>query len=475
MVDDSTGPAASAARKKEQRAWVWYDWANSVFPTSVTTVFGSLYLTSVAAEAAKADTARNGTNPCPADSAGNADKLRDCDISMFGLAFPAGSLWGYLLSIATVIQVLIVPLMGAIADRTGNKKPLLAFFAFGGSLATVAMALVSGTNWELGVVLFILGNIGYGTSVVIYYAYIPEIASADERDGLSTKGWAFGYLGGGVALALQLVVYLSHESLGITEGNAAQIAFLISGVWWALFTIIPLRRLRRHVPRTHATVEGSSGAIVPAAFRELRDTLRHARMYPLTLAFLGTYLIYTDGIATVANISAQYGSEELNFSADVLITTILIVQFVAFFGGVLHGRVARHLGAKKTIMISLAVWVVVIGAAYFVQAGQAIQFYLLAGGIGLVLGGTNALSRSLFSQMVPPGKEAQYFSVYEIGERATSWLGPLVFAVTASATGSYRYAIISLVIFFLVGLVLLYFVPVRRAIQAVGNPEPRVL
>ncbi|MDQ3578350.1 MAG: MFS transporter, partial [Actinomycetota bacterium] len=230
-----------------------------------------------------------------------------------------------------------------------------------------------------------------------------------------------------------------------------------------------------HVPRTHAPVEGSSGAIVPAAFRELRDTLRHARMYPLTLAFLGTYLIYTDGIATVANISAQYGSEELNFSADVLITTILIVQFVAFFGGVLHGRVARHLGAKKTIMISLAVWVVVIGAAYFVQAGQAIQFYLLAGGIGLVLGGTNALSRSLFSQMVPPGKEAQYFSVYEIGERATSWLGPLVFAVTASTTGSYRYAIISLVIFFLVGLVLLYFVPVRRAIQAVGNPEPRVL
>jgi UMF1 family MFS transporter len=203
--------------------------------------------------------------------------------------------------------------------------------------------------------------------------------------------------------------------------------------------------------------------------------LKLARAYPLTLAFLGTYLIYTDGIATVANVSAQYGSEELNFEDTVLISTILIVQFVAFVGGVLHGLVARRVGAKRTIMMSLTVWLFVVGAAYFVQAGQALQFYLLAAGIGLVLGGTNALSRSLFSQMVPPGKEAQYFSIYEIGERATSWMGPLLFAAVAGATGSYRPAIISLVVFFFVGLVLMFFVPVRRAIQAVGNPEPAVL
>jgi len=472
IVDDNTATADESARKREQRGWCWYDWANSVFPTSVTTVFGSLYLTSVAASAAIADTGRNGSNPCPADAAGKTDKLKDCDVSLFGLDFAAGSLWGYLLSFATIIQVLIVPLMGAIADRSANKKPMLAFFAFGGSAATIAMALVSGTNWQLGVVLFILGNIGYGTSVVIYYSYIPEIATADERDGLSTRGWAFGYLGSGTALAIQLAIVLSHESLGITEGNAAQIAFVISGIWWALFTLIPLRRLRGHNPNKEGLVEGS---VITAGFRELGATLRHARSFPLTLAFLGTYLIYTDGIATVANVSAQYGSEELKFSSDVLITTILIVQFVAFFGGVLHGMVAKRIGAKKTIMISLAMWVLVVGGAYFVQAGQALQFYLVAGGIGLVLGGTNALSRSLFSQMVPPGKEAQYFAVYEIGERATSWLGPLLFAFMAGATGSYRYAIISLVIFFFVGLILMYFVPVRRAIQAVGNPEPAIL
>ncbi|HEY7592516.1 MAG TPA: MFS transporter [Actinophytocola sp.] len=472
VVGDEEAVGNAPDRRREQRGWVFYDWANSVFPTSVITVFGALYLTAVAAEAAIADTATNGPNPCPEDADGSANKLVNCQIDAFGWHFQAGSLWGYLLAVATVIQVLIVPLMGAIADRTQNKKRMLAIFAFGGAGATALMSLVSGTDWQLGVVLFVLGNIGFGTSVVIYYSFIPDIATADERDALSTRGWAFGYLGSGCALLLQLAIYLAHDSLGLTEGNAAQIAFLMSGLWWAGFTLIPLRRLRNH-QRPHGAEHGTG--VLGGGFRELASTIKLARAYPLTLAFLGTYLIYTDGISTVANVSAQYGSEELHFSDTVLIGTILIVQFVAFFGGVLHGVVARRLGAKRTIMCSLVVWVVVITFAYFVQAGQAIQFYLLAVGIGLVLGGTNALSRSLFSQMVPQGKEAQYFSIYEIGERATSWMGPALFAFMAGATGSYRPAIISLVIFFFVGLVLMFFVPVRRAIQAVGNPEPAVL
>ncbi|HYQ63621.1 MFS transporter [Actinophytocola sp.] len=474
VVDDGQETLPSVPdRKREQRGWVWYDWANSVFPTSVITVFGSLYLTAVAADAAIADKATNGPNPCPSDGDGGTNKLVDCQIGILGLHFQAGSLWGYLLAAATVIQVLVVPLMGAIADRGQHKKRMLAIFAFGGATATALMALVAGTNWQLGVVLFILGNIGYGTSVVIYYSFIPEIATADERDGLSTRGWAFGYLGSGCALLLQLIIYLGRDALGLSEGNAAQIAFLTSGIWWAAFTLIPLRRLKDH-QKAHGHEHGT-GNVILGGFRELRGTVRLARAYPLTLAFLGTYLIYTDGIATVANVSAQYGSEELNFDDTVLISTILIVQFVAFVGGVLHGLVARRFGAKRTIMMSLTVWVVVIAYAYFVQAGQALQFYVLAGGIGLVLGGTNALSRSLFSQMVPAGKEAQYFSIYEIGERATSWMGPLLFAAIAGATGSYRPAIISLVVFFFVGLVLMFFVPVRRAIRAVGNPEPEVL
>jgi len=466
-LDTPVASLPDRARRREQRGWAFYDWANSVFPTSIVTVFLSLYLTSVAENAARADTARNGPDPCP-----GGDTLRDCDISLLGLQFPAGTLWGYLLSASTVLLVLVLPITGAIADRTQNKRRMLAIFAFTGAALTTLLALIAGSNWQLGVLLFTLANASYGASVVIYYSFLSEIATPDERDGLSARAWAFGYLGSGTALALQLALFLAHDAIGLTEGQAVRVCFLMSGVWWAAFTLIPLGRLRRHQP-PHGAERGASA--LTAGFHELAGTLRQARAFPLTLAFLGAYLVYTDGISTVANIAGQYGELELKLPRQVLITTILLVQFVAFFGGVLHGVVARRLGAKRTIMASLLVWILVVGMAFFVREGDRLQFYGVAVGIGIVLGGTNALSRSLFSQMVPPGREAQYFSLYEVGERSTSWLGPLVFAAVGQATGSFRLAIISLVVFFLAGFVLVGLVPVRKAIRAVGNPEPAVL
>ncbi|MFF5990753.1 MFS transporter [Prauserella flavalba] len=472
VTPQGPAPAADAReRKREQRGWYFYDWANSTFYTSVITVFGALYMSSVAADDAKQDLARNGPNPC-VDAQGQENNLQNCDVSLFGLEFPAGSLWGYLLSVATIVQVLILPITGAIADRSQYKKRILGGFALLGATASALLFFVADGRWQLGVALYILGSIGYGASIVTYYSFLPDIATPDERDAVSARGWAFGYLGGGVALALQLAFYLSHESFGISQSTAVRICFLSSGVWWAAFTIIPLRRLReRQAP--HGSERGLG--VVRAGFSELRDTIRAARAFPLTLAFLGAYLIYTDGISTVVTVSAQYGTEELRFSDEVLIATILVIQFVAYFGGMAHGLAARRFGAKKTILGSLVVWIVVIAAAYFVQEGQALQFYAVAVGIGLVLGGTNALSRSLYSQMIPAGKEAQYYSLYEIGERGTSWLGPLLFAGVGHATGSFRYAIIALVIFFVIGFVLVALVPVRRAIAAAGNREPAVL
>ncbi|MEV0054306.1 MFS transporter [Saccharopolyspora shandongensis] len=467
VMDSDLAPDAARRRRREQRGWCWYDWANSVFPTSVTTVFLSLYLTSVATEAAKADVARNGLNACPQNNA-----LVQCDISAFGLVFPAGSLWGYLLSVATVVQVLVLPITGAIADRTQSKRLMLGIFAFGGAAMTALLALVGGQDWQLGVVLFIIANICFGASVVVYYSFLPEIASVDERDDVSTRGWAVGYLGSGAALSMHLVIYLGHDAVGMSTETAVRLIFLSSGVWWAVFTLLPLAALRgQRAPE--GAVRGPSA--VTAGFKQLMTTFREAKHFPLTLAFLGAYWIYTDGISTVTQVSAQYGNLELKLPQDSLIITLLIVQFIAFVGGMLHGVVARRIGAKKTILISLATWLVVLVAAYFVQAGQQMQFYGLAVGIGLVLGGTNALSRSLFSQMVPPGREAEYFSLYEVGERSTSWLGPLVFAGVGQATGSFRLAIVSLVVFFAVGLVLVALVPVRRAIEAVGNPAPKIL
>jgi MFS transporter, UMF1 family len=215
--------------------------------------------------------------------------------------------------------------------------------------------------------------------------------------------------------------------------------------------------------------------VLTGGFRQLAGTLSSARAFPLTLGFLAAYLIYTDGISTVASVAGQYGDLELGLASSTLISTILMVQFVAFIGALVHGWTARMFGAKRTIMGSLLVWVGVIVAAYFIRAGDQLQFYVVAVGIGLVLGGTNALSRSLFSQLVPAGKEAEYFSVYEIGEQATSTVGPLLFGVIGAATGSFRPAILSLVGFFLIGFVLLSLLPIRRAIRAVGNPQPTVV
>ncbi|MBV9163127.1 MAG: MFS transporter [Pseudonocardiales bacterium] len=467
MSEPAVHPAPGAQldetrRRRDQRAWCWYDWANSAFPTSVITVFGSLYLTTVA----KNDALAAG-QACPTRNA-----LVGCNITAFGLQFPAGSLFDYLLASSTLLQVLVLPLAGAIADRTQRKRRMLGLFAFIGAGATALLALVSGTNWRLGVVLFIVAVTGYHASVVVYYSVLPEIATADERDRLSSRGWAFGYLGGGIALALNLATYLGRDALGLSESAAVRVCFVTAALWWAAFTLIPLSRMRSYQPP-----QGSERglAVLTGGFRQLSGTLRNVRSYPLTLCFLAAYLIYTDGISTVSNTAVQYGDLELGLASSTLISTVLMVQFVAFVGALLHGWVAGRFGTKRTIMGSLLMWTGVIAVAYFIQAHHELQFYAVAVGIGLVLGGTNALSRSLFSQLVPAGEEAEYFSVYKIGERATSAVGPLLFGAVGAATGSFRPAIVSLVAFFLLGFVLISLVPVRRAIRAAGNPEPAIV
>ncbi|WP_410599041.1 MFS transporter [Amycolatopsis sp. lyj-90] len=463
--------AVTRERKRVWRAWYLYDWANSPFYSSVITVFGALYLSDIASSDAKANFTLNGDRPCT-DSSGASSTLQSCDVSLFGLHFPAGSLWGYLLSIATVTQVLVLPIAGAIADRSRYKRRILGGFAFLGAVASALMFFIAGTNWQVGVWTFILANIGYGGALVVYYSFLVDIAEPDERDSVSSKGWAFGYLGGGLALALQLGFFMGHEAFGVSEHLAIRICFLTSGIWWAVFTLPAVRAL----PQTHVPKSAERGlSVLTAGFKELKRTIKDARAYPLTLAFLGSYLVFTDGITTVVAVSAQYGKDELKYSTTVLIVTILVIQFLAYAGAMIHGAIAARIGAKKTILGSLVAWTVVLCFAFFIQAGQPLQFYAVAVGIGLVLGGTNALSRSLFGQMIPEGKDAQYFSLYVVGERGTSWLGPLLFAAVGQITGSFRYAIIALVIFFVLGFVFVWLVPVRRAIEAAGNRPPAVL
>ncbi|MFE5189820.1 MFS transporter [Streptomyces sp. NPDC056628] len=436
----------AAGRRREQRGWYFYDWACSVYSTSVLTVFLGPYLTSVAEEAADAD--------------GFVHPL--------GIPVRAGSFFAYSVSLSVVVAVLVMPLVGAAADRTGRKKPLLAAAAYTGAAATTAMFLLDGDRYLLGGLLLVVANAAQSVAMMLYNSYLPQIAAPEERDAVSSRGWAFGYASGSLMLVVNLGLYLGHDSFGVSEGMAVRICLASAGLWWGGFALVPLLRLRDRGPAAGR----AAGQGTTSGFRQLAATLRDMRRHPLTLAFLLAYLVYNDGIQTVITQASVYGSEELGLSQATLIGAVLLVQVLAVAGALTMGRLARIYGAKRTILGSLVAWTVTLAAGYFLPAGAPVWFFVLAAGIGLVLGGSQALSRSLFSHLVPPGKEAEYFSAYEMSDRGMSWLGPLLFGLTYQLTGSYRDAIISLVAFFVIGFILLARVPVRRAISDAGNRVP---
>ncbi|SEP88817.1 MFS transporter [Streptomyces radiopugnans] len=448
---DAEGFAGAAERRREQRGWYFYDWAVSVFSTSVLTVFLGPYLTSVAEAAA--------------DGAGYVHPL--------GIPVRAGAYFAYAVSVSVLLSVLVMPLAGAIADRSGRKKPIMGVFAYLGAAATTGMFFLEGDRYLLGGALLVVANVSYATAVVVYNSFLPQIATPGERDAVSSRGWAFGYASGSLVLVANLALFLGHESLGVSEGTAVRICLASAGLWWAVFAIIPLRRLReRPAAHTPAGAAPGGGVSLRGGWRQLAGTLRDLRRYPLTLMFLLAYLLYNDGVQTVITQASVFGAGELGMDQTTLIGAILLVQVLAVAGALLLGRLAVRYGAKRTILGSLVAWTATVGAGYVLPAGEPVWFFVLAAAIGMVLGGTQALSRSLYAQLVPPGKEAEYFSLYEVSDRGTSWLGPLVFGLTYQLTGSYRDAIISLVIFFVLGFILLLRVPVRRAVAAVGAAAP---
>ncbi|MGW7055813.1 MFS transporter [Streptomyces sp. NPDC054887] len=449
-TEGAGGPEGPAGRRREQRGWYFYDFACSVYSTSVLTVFLGPYLTSVAKAAA--------------DAEGFVHPL--------GVPVRAGSVFAYAVSVSVVVAVLVMPLVGAVADRTGRKKPLLAAAAYVGAGATAGMFFLDGDRYLLGAFLLIVANAAQSVSMVLYNAYLPQIAEPAERDRVSSRGWAFGYTSGAFVLVLDLVLYSGHEGFGLSESEAVRICLASAGLWWGAFTLVPLRRLRDRKVAAADSGGGHPPGRVGAGWRQLVATVKDMRRHPLTLSFLLAYLVYNDGVQTVISQASVYGSEELGLDQTTLITAILLVQVLAVAGALGMGRLAQRFGAKRTILASLAAWTLTIGAGWFLPAGEPVWFYALAAAIGLVLGGSQALSRSLFSHLVPRGKEAEYFSVYEMSDRGMSWLGPLVFGLAYQLTGSYRDAIISLVAFFVLGFGLLVRVPVRRAVEAAGNPVP---
>jgi UMF1 family MFS transporter len=437
--------APAINNRRELFGWYIYDWANSAFYTTVVTVLMGPYLANIAEAAADA---QGFVHP-------------------FGLHIRPGSVFPFAVSVSVFCQAIFLPVLGAIADYSNLKKQLMGLFAYSGSFATMALYFVQGDHYLLGAGLFVIANFSIGASIVFYNAFLNDVASPDRRDSVSSIGYAWGYLGGGLLLAANLVLLSKADDWGMGKAMAARISLASAGVWWGLFTIVPLALLKR---RQAVKSLPAGQNYLTAGFKQLTHTLRGMRHYPQTLLFLLAYLLYNDGIQTVISLASQFGQEELKLDFATLAGTVLIVQFVALFGALIFNLIAKVTGTKRAIMISLVIWVGVVVYAY-AMLYTARDFLVMGAVLGLVLGGSQALSRSLFSLMIPKGQESEFFSIYEISDKGTSWLGPLLFGLAYTLTSSYRLAILSVATFMIVGLVLLFFVNVGKGLSEARTRE----
>ncbi|MEO5654331.1 MAG: MFS transporter [Marmoricola sp.] len=441
-------------RLKQQKAWNWYDWANSAYYTTVLSVLFGPYMITVASKAA---------------GCASTDDTCTRTLNVLGLHLAAGSLPSYLTSFATISSAFVLPMVGAFVDRSPRKKVHMAVYAWAGAGFASLLFFLKDDNWQIGAVAVIGSSILAGCSLVSYYAILVDISTEDERDRASSHGWAWGYLGGGVLLLINLVIVLNPGLLGVDKAMSVRISLLSAAVWWAAFTVIPFVRLRNHAPINMVREEGG---LFQRSFGQLIVTVRDMRNYPMTMTFLLAYLFYNDGIQTVIFAASTYGEKQLGFETSVLIATILLIQFVAFGGALFFGRLAARHGSYKPILWGTFAWMGIVVAALFLPKGNVPAFLAVAVAIGVVMGGTQALSRSFFSLLIPRGREGEYFSLYQAAERGTSWFGTLLFGVVFQLSGSYRPAILALIVFFVLGAFFLLRLDPERGIREAGNRVP---
>jgi UMF1 family MFS transporter len=409
--------------RPELRAWALYDWGNSAFVTTILSAVFPIYFAEVAA--------------------GDLPRVE------------ATIRFSTTTTLALAVSAIVSPLLGALADRRGHRIPLLRASTLVGVAASAALALVGRGHWPWAAVLFALANIALSASFVFYDSLLPAIASEQEVDRVSGAGYALGYVGGGILLAFNLAWIAAPQSFGLPDSQvAARLSFLSAALWWALFAIPLLRRrtLGATAPRARP-----GGGVVRVVWVGLMATLRDLRRHRQASLMLVAFLIYSDGIGTVIRMATIYGAE-IGIDRSAMIAALLVTQFVGIPFTFLFGSLGHRIGARRAIFLGLGVYCVITGLAFFMRT--AAHFFALAILVGTVQGGTQALSRSLFSRLIPQDRTGEFFGFFSIADKFAGILGPAVFAATAAATGSSRGAVAAVATFFVLGGVVLSFVDV---------------
>jgi len=440
---EATAPLPVENEKQHKKAiWAWtmYDWGNSAFATTIMAAVLPVYYASVAASNLPSNIAT--------------------------------AYWGYTSSISALIAAIISPILGAIADFRGSKKKFLTAFMIFGVTGTALLYLVQSGDWLLASLFFVFGNIGFAGSLVYYDALLPHVATQDEIDNVSSRGYAMGYIGGGLLLAINLVMIMVLPGLipGLDTTLMTRLSFVTVAIWWACFTL-PLLIHVKEPPRRIEAGEESEHPIT-VSFRRLIKTFKEIRKYrELSLAMLA-FWVYANGIGTIIVMATAYGTE-LGFSQTTLIGTLLMVQFVAAPFAFLFGWLSKKIGTKNSIYISLAIYTAIAVAGYFLY--HEWQFWVLGFAVATVQGGSQALSRSLIGKLIPKSKSAEFFGFFSVFEKFASILGPAIFGVVSTIMGESRLSIASLVLFFIVGIIILTKVDVEKGIAVAKSEEEELV
>lgn len=422
--------------RRELRAWAMYDWANSAFQTTIVAAIFPIYFQKVAAAGV----------PGPV----------------------ATSRFAWATTIAILVVAIIAPVLGAVADYAPVKKRFLALFMGVGVSATAAMFFITRGDWRLALVLFVVSNIGVAGSIVFYESLLPHIAGKEELDRVSTAGYALGYLGGGVLLALNILMMSRPAWFLLPSRDMAVRASLASvAVWWLVFSI-PLFRYVPEPPGRLQPGDRPEGNALVSAARRLLDTLRELRRYREAFMLLLAFLLYNDGIQTIIRMATTYGTE-IGIDENAMIAALLITQFIGVPFGFLFGFFAARIGPKRAVFVGLTMYSVITVLGYYMRT--ATHFFLLAIMVGMVQGGTQALSRSLFASMIPKHKSSEFFAFFGVFERYAGILGPALFAWVVAHSGSSRNAILSVLAFFIIGGALLTLVDVDEGRRAAREGE----